>query len=275
MLTISSLPEEIGKLAGAIPAFPRVVSQLLDMVEDEGASLDRLVRMAKGDPVILAQILAMANRIRRIHAQPDISDPFLAASLIGMNQLRRVVVTVAMNRFSDSHANASFMRAHSQAVAIVAQELAFMVGVSPEGAYVLGILHDIGQLGFHVLDGELFNAIYAESARDGRLIEREREAFGLDHAELGGALAEYWMLPADYVASIRMHHDPLIANGRLQAVINIAESLARALDIPSSPKNRLTRINQPALQLLGIEWDSPAMADLYGRCRSRFRFAMA
>ena len=271
MLTRENLPEEIGKLAESMPAFPAIVMRLFDMVEDENASLDEIVRLAERDPVILAKIIATANHIRRIHALSDIENPFVAASLIGFNQLRRVVITAAMNRFTDQDVGATFLRAHSRAVAIVAQELAFMVGVSPEGAYVLGILHDIGQLCLHVKNAELFTTVYAQSALDGRLLERERKAFGVDHAVLGGALAEHWMLPDNYVVAIRMHHDDKEASSHLQAVVNVAESLTRALDIPSSPKNRLTKLNQAALQLLDIHWDNPSMVDFFARCRSRFR----
>jgi putative nucleotidyltransferase with HDIG domain len=274
MLTRASLPEAVGKLAASLPAFPAIVMRLLEMVEDEGAALDEIVRLARRDPVILAKVMATANRIRRVKALADIDNPFVAASLIGLDQLRRVVITAAMNKFADDDGGALFLREHSRAVAIVAQELALMVGVSPEGAYMLGILHDIGQLGLHVLDAGLFRTVYTRAASGGSLVDLEREAFGVDHAELGGALAEFWMLPDDYVAAIRMHHADKSAISRLQAVVNVAESLARSLDIPSSPRNRISGVNQAALQLLGIQWNSPNMGDFFGRCRSRYRFSM-
>ena len=262
---------DIARLAKVLPPFPRVVMQLLEMLRADDLSLDALTRLARNDPVISSGILATANRIRRIHAQTDVHDPFVAAALIGVNQVRRVVVAAAMNRFAAEEKGAEFLYDHSRAVAIVAHELAMQCNVSPERAYVAAILHDVGQLCFHIMDPVVFQDVYEQSIVDGKLIEREAEAFGMDHAQIGGKLAEYWELPEDFVSAIRTHHHASAVTSRLQAVINVAESLARALDIPSSTRNRLTQINAPAVETLGITWNSPEMLDCFGRCRARFR----
>ncbi|MBK9019050.1 MAG: hypothetical protein IPL72_03250 [Sulfuritalea sp.] len=52
-----------------------MVLQLLEMLRDEDASMDALTRLARNDPVITSGILATANRLRRINAQPDLQDP--------------------------------------------------------------------------------------------------------------------------------------------------------------------------------------------------------
>lgn len=274
MLTPANLASEVAKLAKVLPPFPQVVLQLLDMLRADDSSLDALARLARNDPVISSGILATANRIRRIHAQPEVHDPFVAASLIGVNQLRRIVVAAAMNKFQAEEKGAAFLLQHSRAVAIVAQELAMLCGVSPEKAYVAGILHDVGQLCFHVLDSGGFQDIYRQSAADGKLIEREKATFGVDHAEIGGELARQWDLPEDFVSAIQSHHDGTAVTSKLQAVVNVAESLTRALDIPPSPKNRLTKLNAAAIEHLQIKWGSPEMLDCFGRCRARFRQAM-
>jgi putative nucleotidyltransferase with HDIG domain len=272
MLTPENLPVEIAKLAKRLPPFPKVVMQLLDMLRDEDFSLDALIRQAKNDPVITSCILATANRLRRMNAQADLHDPFVAAALIGTTQVQRIVVTAAMNKFAADDRGAGFLFDHSRAVAIVAQELATLCGISPEKAYVGGILHDVGQLCFHILDPVRFQDAYRQSVTDGRLIERERAAFGVDHTMIGAALATYWDLPEEFIFTIRDHHEDAVVTGKLQAVINLAESLTRALDIPSSPKNRVTRLNEDAIEELGIDWHTPEMRDCFGRCRARFQY---
>jgi len=274
MLTPENLPAEVAKLAEVLPPFPTVVMQLLDLIRKDDVSIDTLTRLARNDPVISSGILATANRLRRINAQSDIHDPFIAASLIGVNQVRRIVITAAMNKFSAEEKGAEFLLRHSRAVAIIAQELAMMCGVSGEMAYVVAIMHDMGQLCFHIMDSQKFQNVYHQAILDGRLTEREAEAFGVDHTEIGGALATHWELPEEFVLSIRSHHSEEAVTSKLQAVIILAESLSRALDIPSSPKNRLTKLNLSAVEALGIQWDSPAMMDCFGRCRSRFAQAM-
>jgi hypothetical protein len=57
---------------------------------------------------------------------------------------------------------------------------------------------------------------------------------------------------------------------RITAVVCLGETLARALDIPPSANNRVTKINTPAVELLGLHWGSPEMLDCLGRCHARF-----
>lgn len=274
MLSLDRLDAEIPRLAAVLPPFPQVVARLLEGLHDPGSSLEALVRLARNDPVIISNILASANKVRRMNARHDLDDPYVAASMIGIDQIRRIVATTGMNRFLDDGKGSSFLLGHSRAVAIIAQELAMLTGVSTEKAYVISILHDVGQLCFHMLDPEAFQAAYRQSALDGRLLEHEARAFGVDHAQVGAALARHWLLPEEFVSTILTHHDDQTVTSPLQAVVNLAESLSRALDIPPSPKNRLTRLNRRAVEELGIDWRSPAMMDFFGRCRARFRQLM-
>lgn len=270
MLGGRDIMAEVPKLADALPPFPGIVLQLLDRLHDEESSLDALVRLARNDPVITSNILANANHIRRMRVQPDLADPFAAASLIGLNRLRGIVVAAGMNQFLEKGKGGAFLFHHSQAVAIVAQELAVLCGVSAEMAYVAGILHDIGQLCFHILDEQAFKDAYEQSSVDGKLLEREVDIFGLDHCRIGALIAEHWNLPEEFVSTILTHHDEATVTSRLQATICLAESLARALDIPPSPKNRVTKVNVLALETLGLRWNSPEMLDCFGRCHARF-----
>ncbi len=274
MLSTETLPAAIEQIAKKLPPFPSVVLKLLDMLRDEDASLEVLTRHARNDPVITSGILATANRLRRMNAQPDLHDPFVAASLIGITQVQRIVVTAAMNKFMAEDKGAEFLLNHSRAVAIVAQELAAICGVSTEQAYVAGILHDIGQLCFHIMDAKRFQDVYLKSAKDGRLTDWETAAFGVDHTEIGSALAVHWKLPEEFISSIRNHHNDTAVTSKLQAVINLAESLARALDLPKSPKNRVTRLNLKAVEELGIDWNTPEIIDCFGRCRARYQYAV-
>ncbi len=274
MLSQVDLSQEIPRLAAALPPFPRVVQQMLELLRDDDLSIETLARVARNDAVIAGQILSVANHVRRLRLQSDLSDPFAAASLIGLNRVRQIVVGAGMNRFVQVAAGSTpFFYAHSLAVAIVAQELAAMHDLSPEDAYIAGILHDIGQLCFHVLDREAYRVVSEQAAVDGRLVEHERAAFGYDHCLIGCLLAEHWHLPEGVLRAIATHHDDDAPENRLQAVVMIAEVLTRALDLPESPNNRVVRVNPLACELLEIDFSSPAMLDCLGRCRARYRHA--
>ncbi|MCF8168154.1 MAG: HDOD domain-containing protein [Rhodoferax sp.] len=270
MLKLHNPIEDIEAIARRLPPFPKVILQLLDLLRDDESSLELMARLIRNDPVLSGTVLGMANHIRRMHAQSDLTDTFAAASMIGVNRVRQIVVNVGMNQFMSGSVGSDFFFKHALAVAITTQEIALMCDISPDEAYVAGILHDVGQLCFHILDEKSFLSAYEQSALDGRLLEREAEIFGLDHCQIGAMLVDHWKLPADLVQAVRAHHDDHLAIRNLQAAVCLGETLARALDIPSSPKNRVLKINAPALELLNIQWSSPEMLDCFGRCHARF-----
>lgn len=270
MLKRADLLGDIAAVAKALPPFPTIVLQLLDMLHDENSSLEVVGRLARNDPVISGNILAIANHVRRLRAQSDLSDPYAAASLIGVNHVRRIVVNAGMNRLLGGKGS-SFFFSHSFAVAVASQELAALCGVSPDEAYIAGILHDVGQLCFHMIDDQAFQDAYQQSAADGKLIERETALFGMDHCQIGAKLAHYWNLPEEVLSAIETHHDEATVTSRLQAVVCLGETLARALDIPSSTRNRVVSLNSKAVEFLEIDWSSPEMLDCFGRCRARFQ----
>lgn len=273
MSTDAALLNDIPALAQRLPAFPAVVAELLSELGNPSLSMETLVRIARNDPIISANILTTANRIRRFNALPDIGNPYVAASLIGVNQIRRIIATVGMNRFLDCDNGSEFLFWHSRGVAIIAQEFAMLTNICPEMAYIAAILHDVGQLCFHILAPQEFQVAYFESATDDSILERETALFRCDHSQVGAALASHWKLPEEFVSTIRDHHEQHLVSGRLQALINVSESLARALDIPPSPKNRLTRLNRLAIDTLQLDWKDPVVTDCFGRCRARYKQA--
>ena len=144
-MTTRITPALIPDIATRLPAFPRVVPELLDRLQSDTISVDSLVHIARQDSVIAAAILSAANGLRRLRAQPDTADLFAAASLIGTNKLKQIIVRIGLNKLLSEGSGQAFFFEHSLAVAIVSQELAQLVpGVSPDEAYIAGILHDIG-----------------------------------------------------------------------------------------------------------------------------------
>ena len=267
--------EQIPAIASRLPAFPRVVPELLDSLADDNFSVDDLVRTARNDSVIAAAILSAANGLRRLRAQPDTSDLFAAAALIGTQKLKQIIIQVGLNRLLAEGSGQAFFYEHSLAVAIIAQELALLIpGVSPNEAYIAGILHDIGQLAYYVVDAEAYRRVRRQAIGNGQLLVLEKAAFGLDHTELGLLLGEYWQLPPVILQAIRRHHDGADAwQGKVPALVNLAETLAAALDIPPSPHNQVLKVNNSTLEYLELRWDMPEFADLLGRSRARFAYA--
>ena len=268
--------KRITEIAAKLPPFPRVVQQLLDLLREDAASVDSLARIAGTDSVVSSAILSAANRLRRIRLQPDTSDMFSAASLIGTNKLRQIVITAGMNHFLSEGCGQRFFYEHSLAVAIVSHELALLTHVSTDEAYIAGILHDIGQLAYYSADSKGYQNIRRQAMHGEDLLTLEAGAFGLNHCKVGLLLASYWQLPQNIMLAITTHHDTNNHwQNKLHAVINLAETICRGLDLPHSPHNRVLSVNASALDYLGLSWESPALQDLFARSRVRFAYLNA
>jgi putative nucleotidyltransferase with HDIG domain len=272
-MTYLTSSKRITEIGAKLPPFPRVIQQLLDRLREDAVSVDSLVRIARTDSVVSSAILSAANRLRRMRLQPDTSDMFSAAALIGTNKLRQIVIATGMNHFLRLGSGQRFFYEHSLAVAVVAHELALLTQISTDEAYIAGILHDIGQLAYYIADSKGYEEVRCRAMQGGDLLELEAAAFGLNHCKVGMLLASHWQLPQNILLAIGTHHDSSDRwQNKLHAVINLAETICRGLDLPQSPHNHVLSVNTSALEYLGLNWSSPELQDLFARSRVRFAY---
>lgn len=78
----------------------------------------------------------------------------------------------------------------------------------PALAYTCALLRDVGKLVIELMYGDDVPRLLEQASHLECHLERERAVFGVDHAELGAALAERWQLPSPIPDAIRYHHEP-------------------------------------------------------------------
>lgn len=97
-----------------------------------------------------------------------------------------------------------------------------------ERFFVAGLLHDIGSVVLHLAVPNL----YAQSLKLARhqgvpRHQAEKRLIGIDHSDVGGALARGWGLSEDLTAAISHHHHPCTSPHPLEAaVIHVADHVA-------------------------------------------------
>lgn len=268
--------QEVISRAELLPAFPRVVTDILATLDDENATIGMLAHHVERDPVITARILSLANGAAYARQGSAVKDVATAASMIGIARLKELVVSLSLAHFAKASRISSYFWEHSVAVGVAAQELSRQVAVSVESALVGGLLHDIGQLWmakFHPL--EFQQVRMAVSAGTIPINDAERQYFGIDHCDIGRILAEHWGLPEAIVRGIYHHHDPEAGlDEPLVAVIHVAEVLANALDLTQRDDNQVAGISAGACHVLGIDW-SQDLRPLFGRIEARAEYACA
>lgn len=268
--------DEIIERASLLPAFPKVVADILATIDDDNAMVSALIELVESDPVITARVLSLANSAAKSgNWRKGLRDMHVAVSLIGLSRLRQIVVSLSLADFARETRVPRGYWDHSVAVGVAAQELARLrtlqesTLVSVDYALVAGLLHDLGFLWmarFYPLEYQMARQAPAQAGESN--IDIERHYFGIDHCEIGRILATAWGLPSSIIEAIAGHHQPNPASGRLVAIVHVAEILTVALGMGMSGHRQLMNLSDSACIAAGLDWKDD-LNPLFGRIEAR------
>lgn len=222
----------------AIP-LPATTMKIIRLMNDASSTAGQVADVMETDQALTARVLRVANSAyyglpRRVATARD------AVVLLGHNTLRSLIFTASVSGILGRKATGYALGEgelwkHSMGVANGCRLIARRNhrGLAEE-AYVAGLLHDIGKIVLEqFLREEFANTMEVANAKSLTFDQAEREIFGLDHAQVGGLLAERWQLPPDFVSAIRHHHSPLEAKDALviTAIVHIADLIALELGL--------------------------------------------
>ncbi|MBS1827901.1 MAG: HDOD domain-containing protein [Acidobacteria bacterium] len=204
-------PPSLGKL----PPFPAVALQALKALSNDAATAPQIERLISTDAVFASSTLHCANSA--LFALPKrVLTLRHAIVVLGRDRLRCIVLTSALRSFASAPLASKQFKdwwRHSLATAVLSEALAKASRSNCSGAYIAGLLHDVGRLGLIVrLTREQWRSFVgmAEAPRRAgmSIVEMEQEIFGLDHCELGARMTAEWGLPEELTFAARYHHDP-------------------------------------------------------------------
>ncbi len=269
---------EIIERASQLPAFPKVVSDILATIDDDSATISTLIELVESDPVITARVLSQANSAAKSGAwRKGLRDMRVAVSLIGLSRLRQIVISLSLANFARETRVTRDYWDHSVAVGVAAQEVARLrplpenMLVSLDYALVAGLLHDIGQLWMARFYPQEFQVAHQAMALSKRAnIEIEQHYFGVDHCQIGRILATGWGLPSSIIEGIAGHHQPNLSAGRLGLITHVAEALVGALGMGASAPVSPLHLSEAACVAVGLNWNDD-LNSLFGRIEARSR----
>jgi HD-like signal output (HDOD) protein len=210
----STLPKETDRnaLLAKIPAFPPIVLRLLDLLARDDVEIRELLALISSDPAFSAQILLVANS-PLFGFRSRIDSLQSALVVLGLRRVRSLCMTVATaNHIKGALSVEELSRCwrHMLACALITDELAHACHAFEERAYTAGLLHDVGRLGLLLAYPGEYAGLLRNPGRNAlEMLDREREALGMDHCEAGRLLAAQWNLPQDFQIVAAHHHDPL------------------------------------------------------------------
>ncbi|MGQ9660299.1 MAG: HDOD domain-containing protein [Thermochromatium sp.] len=247
-------------------AIPRVVGEVLRLLDDPNSPQTAIARQLEQDPALVAILLRLANSAAFAPAR-TVDSVERAILLLGREPLRRLVIAGAVTQATDHLPKQDMLPLevfwrHSSYCAVIARLLAEQTAPPLAGSVFLGgLLHDLGQLLLFTQEPQAEHQAFLNSL--GAIetlppVEAERALLGFDHAQLGGALAEHWGLPESLAACIRYHHEPLAAPpGQALAVslVHVANSIAHLAELDSRDLNDAPPIEPEILGRLALRQD--------------------
>jgi len=242
-----------------LPSLPTAVSDVLASFAQEEVEVDRIAAHIARDQGLTARVLRVANS-SFYGLQNRVGTIQEAIVVLGFRAVRSMVLAVGMNgvfRVAQCRGfDAQGYLRHCTGVGLVARALATGAGHNPELAFTAGLLHDIGQLVLASNFSEAYDqALRYRQQHDIPLVVAERDILGLDHAVVGGLLAEAWHFPPMLQDAAAEHHTPAAAvAGSLANLIHVADSVAHALGFSGNKDEIVPTLDRVAWERVGGDW---------------------
>ncbi|MBZ0270228.1 HDOD domain-containing protein [bacterium] len=199
----ASLREKMEKRALEIPRLPTVAARILQLSQDPDVLVSDVTNAIISDPVLAARVLKIANAAA---SGGEVRGLEPAIMRIGLRKLRDLVFAESMQaKVFPARAYRPLLDASwrvSLGAAITCEILSKMTGIEREGAFLMGLLHDIGKptLVMAIMEYERKNG--------GAPIGEELVELVLSqlHEEIGGYVLQQWGMHEMIVAGARAHH---------------------------------------------------------------------
>jgi putative nucleotidyltransferase with HDIG domain len=206
--------DSILKSVGMIPAFPAAAQKVSELLSDPDYAVVDVVNVIKHDQAIAANILKISNSAY-FGARQKIKTIQDAVVYLGQKQLTRAVQTATISKIYQKGGKGYVLKArdlweHAVAVALMSQILCRKIqGDDDPILYTAALLHDVGKVIMGEYVQEYFQKIIGRvNERKCSFLDAEEEFIGINHADLGGRIAEHWNFPREIRDAIAYHHRP-------------------------------------------------------------------
>src|SRR5207302_472714 len=181
-----------------IATLPEVTSRIVATVEDPKSTASQLHKIVSYDPALVTRILKVVNSA--FYGLPgQIGSVERAIVLLGLNAVKNLAVAASLGQLFRGVKlcegfTAKDLWTHCISVAVAARELAKQTAMPiADEAFLAGLIHDVGILvALHVHPDKLRQVCERVQKDGGDFCLAERQICGIDHQQLGKALAEQW-----------------------------------------------------------------------------------
>jgi putative nucleotidyltransferase with HDIG domain len=249
-----------------LPSLSTTAAKVLETCNNPAASPNELNRVISLDLVLTGQVLKLINSAYYSIPHP-ISSLTRAIIMLGINTVKNLVMSFAIlqhmrNKRTFPALCVEDFWAHSLCVGVTAKCLAVAKGVSltdQEEFFVGGLLHDLGKIPLNYLFPDKCVQALDQAKRSQRaLFHAEGVVFGIDHAAVGGMIAEKWQLSPALIQTLSIHHcqeEAHESNHQLVFMVALADIYAQLLKMGSCNENLAPdALCRFLLEQVGVDW---------------------
>lgn len=219
-----------------LPSFPAVALRVCQVLNDQNASTDRIVRVLGAEPALAARLLRMANSVALNPHGQVVRDLKVAVLRAGLDVLRTAAITFALSQLNRAReyrgleAELEAFWHRSTLVAATCYAIARSLrDFRPDEAMLAGLLHGVGRLYvLYTARRHPVMTIYPASSR---------QIADLWSAQVGKAMLQAWGMPEPLTAAVHAQEnrdrDPG-KPGDLTDVLIIGKILADRLEQPEA-----------------------------------------
>ena len=231
-----AIPPQLLAGISRLDPLPATLQRLMKALNDEDAGAYVIGEIVQFDHAIVSTLLRVANsaafggwvRTESVREAVGRIGKARVIDLVIGDHIKKLQGAAPMYNLTEEdlwlHSTAA-----SLAVRAIARECP-SAGLS-ESAAIAGLVHDVGKLVMvRHLNADVSALLNLRDEKKITFVQAERELFGCDHAEVGGAMAAHWGFPPEIQEAIARHHEAPIETSTpvLDAVV-VANLAAKSI----------------------------------------------
>ena len=231
--------KEIIKKIDRLKPIPQTANKIMSLAEDPSSSMSQITDVISYDQALTANLLKACNSAY-FGLSRKVDSVHQAVVYVGMDQLvDLVLINCGSDDFKRRQEGYGLEKGelwkYSVASALIAKDLAEKKGrKNNHSIFTAALVKDIGKVVLSQYVAEAQKKINALVSDDGYSFrEAEKAVIGIDHAELGGMVAEKWKFSSQMADIIRNHHlhDESAQNDIETVIVYLADTLCMMMGL--------------------------------------------
>ncbi|HIJ80728.1 MAG TPA: HDOD domain-containing protein [Desulfuromonadales bacterium] len=194
--------------ASDLPTIPVVATKVMQLIEQENASVDELAKVVASDPAVAARVLKISNS-SFYGCQRQIQTLSHAIVVLGFSTLKSLVVAASVKQVYKPYGlTEKMLWEHSFGAGLAARIIAKGTRMAnDEEAFLGGLFHDIGKIILNTMDSQQFQQAMQKCYNDEIPFEEaEKQVYSYTHSQVGALVMKKWNFPDELMQAVLKHH---------------------------------------------------------------------